>query len=232
MTNRQIVSKLRELGHEVEVYVRKDGSIRVISLDGVKYSSRLSEGVRAARELYYAEGDVTTSIEQTIYEGVKRQRAAARASRQSGDTLRSQSAEFQAEYKRFQAQVRKINKRLVKQGKKPSFFVSWETTRRGARKGNISIEQQLKRAKDYFAATSQGIAPSQMVQELLERLEEYSGKFPELINFINLISSNFDKLDIYQVKRTIEWLYGYVKEIRQSETWQERLEALSQTIHK
>ena len=232
MTNRQIVSKLRELGHKVGVYVRKDGSIRIISLDGVKYSSRLSEGVKAARELYYTEGDVLAGLEQTRYEGVKQQRAKARASIKAGNTLKSQSAEFQAEYKRFQAEVRRINKRLAKEGKRPSFSVNWETTREGAKKGNISIEKQLRRAKDYFAATSQGIAPSQMVQELLDKLEEFVGKFPELQNFISLVSSNFDKLDIYQVKRTLEWLYGYVQEIRQTETWQERLSALSQTLHK
>ncbi len=103
MTNREIVSRLRELGHTVEVYVRKDGSIRVTAIDGTKYSSRLSEGVAAARDIYYNEGGILADVEAARYEAAKKQREAAQASRASGDTLRSQSKEFQARFKKLQA---------------------------------------------------------------------------------------------------------------------------------
>ena len=230
MTNRQVVSRLRELGHEVGVYVRKDGSIRITSIDGAKFSPRLSEGVAAGRELlqttqFWDEGEATRR------EGIMRQRSAARASRASGQTLASQSQEFQAEFKRFQREVRKVNKRLAKEGKRPSYGVEWKATREAARRGGISPEQQLRRARDYFRATSQGIAPSQMVAELLGKLEMYLPKFPELQVFIDIINPNIDRLDIYETKATIVWLYGYVQEISQSEGVEERAARLRASIH-
>lgn len=231
MTNKQIVSKLRELGHEVEVYIRKDGSIRVTSIDGVKYSHRLSTGVQAARDLYFNEGGLLAGEEVARYEAVKRQRAAARVSVKTGATLKSQSAEFQAAYKRFQAEVRRINKKLAKEGKKPKFSVTWETTRRGAAKANISIEKQLKRAQDYFAATSQGIAPAQLVEEFITKFNMWSKAFPELKSFLDFAKANKKRLDIYETKATIEWGYGYIQGQPQSDTLEERLYKFTTSVH-
>ena len=47
MTNRDIVKKLRAEGHTVTYRVRKDGSIRIKSINGVKFKD--SEGNNAAR---------------------------------------------------------------------------------------------------------------------------------------------------------------------------------------
>lgn len=47
MTNRDIVKKLRAEGHTVSYRARKDGSIRIKSIDGVKFKD--SEGNNAAR---------------------------------------------------------------------------------------------------------------------------------------------------------------------------------------
>lgn len=231
MTNRQVVAKLRELGHEVEVYVRKDGSIRVTSLDGKKYSSRLSEGVQAARDLLFESQGIEGSAEPARYEAAKAQRAAARASRKAGGTLRSQSKDFQNLFKKFQREVKKINKRLAKEGKRPSFQVSWKTTKEGAAKGGITPEQQLQRAMDYFRATSQGIAPAAMVAELEQKLILFIGKNPELQPFLSFLQANRDRLDIYETKRTIDWVYGYVQDLKQSETLQERLQAFTSSVH-
>ena len=224
MTNREIVSRLRELGHNVEVYVRKDGSIRVTSIDGTKYSSRLSKGVAAAREIYYREGGITSGDEEARYEAIKKQREAAQASRASGNTLRSQSKEFQAKFKKLQAKIRRANKRLIKEGKRPSFNISWESTRNAAKKANISFEQQFKRAEDYWEYTSRFKAPPQMVAELLAKLEEFVPAFPELQPFIDVINAHPKDLDIYETRKTIDWVYGYVRNMPQSETLEERLD--------
>lgn len=227
MTNREIVSRLRELGHTVEVYVRKDGSIRVTAIDGTKYSSRLSEGVAAARDIYYREGGLTSSDEEARYQALKKQREAAQASRASGDTLRSQSKEFQAKFKKLQARIRRANKRLAKEGKRPSFNISWESTRSAAKKTNTSFEAQLNRAADYWEAVSRFKAPCQMVMELLSKLEEFAPAYPELYQFITFINEGDNKknLDIYETRKTIDWLYGYVQQTPQSETFEERLAA-------
>lgn len=230
MTNRQVVSKLRELGHRVGVYVRKDGSIRITSIDGVKYSSRLSEGVAAGRDLLRTT-QYWDSTEEARVEKVAAQRRAARSSRMSGQTLKSQSKEFQREFKQFQREIKKVNKRLARQGKKGHFGISWEATKKGAQRAGISVEQQLRRAEDYFRSTAQGIAPSQMVQELIDKLNLYLPKYPELQVFLNIIEPNKTKLDIYETKNTINWLYGYVQEVKQSETLLERAVRLRATIH-
>ena len=230
MTNREIVSKLRELGHDVEIYVRKDGSIRVTSLDGKKYSSRLSEGVAAARDLYYNEGGVLAGTEAARYEAVKNQRRAAQASRSSGDTLRSQSKEFQKKFKKLQARIRRENRKLEKQGKKPSFNINWESTKAGAKKAGISFEQQMNRAADYWESVSRFKAPYSMVIELLARLEEFAPAHPELWPFYDFINEGDNKknLDIYETKKTIDWLYGYVQGVPQSETPEERFAAFKE----
>ena len=230
MTNRQVVSRLRELGHEVEVYVRKDGSIRITSIDGVKYSSRLSEGVEAGRQIlrttqYWNEG------EEARLAGMASQRRAARSSRFSGETLSHQSKEFQSRFKRFQSEVRKANRRLAKEGKRPHFSVSWESTKRAANRAGISYEQQLRRAEDYFRATFLGIAPPQMVEELLFKLNEWVPQFPELQIILDIVEQNKTKLDIYETKTTIVWLYGYVRRAKQSETLEVRAERLRATVH-
>ena len=47
MTNRDIVKKLRAEGHTISYRARKDGSIRIKSIDGVRFKD--SEGNNAAR---------------------------------------------------------------------------------------------------------------------------------------------------------------------------------------
>lgn len=51
LTIRQQVEKLRKEGHVVRTYERKDGGIRVVSLDGVKFDKGSSEGNDAVRKL-------------------------------------------------------------------------------------------------------------------------------------------------------------------------------------
>lgn len=232
MTNRQIVSALREMGHSVEVYIRKDGSLRVTSLDGEKFSHRLSEGVKAARDLYLNSIDsYGPPAEAARYEEVKRQRALANYSKKTGGTLSAQSKAFQKAFKSMQAKVRRINKKLIKEGKAPKFGLNWYSTKKAAQAGGISPEQQLKRSQDYFEAVSSFVAPPEMVASLLNRLYEFVDLKPELQSFIDVTEANRSRLDIYETKKTFNWLYGYVKNIKQSETFEERLAAFRNSIH-
>lgn len=232
MTNRQIVSALREMGHKVEVYIRKDGSLRVTSLDGQKFSHRLSEGVQAARNLYLSSVDsYGPPVEAKRYEDVKRQRALARFSRKQGNTLSSQDKAFQQAFRRMQAKVRRINKKLIKEGKSPKFGLTWYSTKTTAKAGGISLEEQLRRSQDYFEAVSAFVAPPEMVKRLLDRLYEYVDIKPELQQFIDVAEANRKSLDIYETKKTFSWLYGYVKDVTQSETFEERLAAFRNSVH-
>lgn len=220
------------MGHKVEVYIRKDGSLRVTSLDGQKFSHRLSQGVQAARNLYMSSVDTYgPNVEAKRYEDVKRQRALARYSRKVGNTLSSQDKAFQQAFRRMQAKVRKINKKLIKEGKSPKFGLNWHSTKTAAKAGGISLEEQLRRSQDYFDAVSSFVAPPEMVQKLLDRLYEYVDIKPELQQFIDVAEANRKALDIYETKKTTFWLYGYVKDIPQSETFEERLTAFRNAVH-
>ena len=232
MTNRQIVSALREMGHKVEVYIRKDGSLRVTSLDGQKFSHRLSEGVQAARNLYLSSVEsYGPPVEAKRYEDVKRQRALARYSKKAGNTLSSQDKAFQSAFRKLQNKVRRINKKLIKEGKSPKFGLTWYSTKTAAKAGGISLEEQLRRSEDYFEAVSAFVAPPEMVNKLLERLYEYVDLYPELLQFIEVAEANRKGLDIYETRKTFNWLYGYVKEITQSELFEERLTAFRNSVH-
>lgn len=233
MTNKQVVSRLRQLGHEVEVYIRKDGSLRITKLDGVKYSSKFSEGVKAARQMLFDQLGEQGKTEAARYEAVKAQRRAAQASRRSKVTLRSQSKQFQENFKRLQREVRKANKRLAKQGKKASLSVSWENVRKGAEKMGIPFDKQLNRLFDYFLAVANLIAPPQLVEELEYKLMMWAPQHREFYKFVSFIQAgdNRKRLDIYETKATLEWAYGIVQGIRQSETDEERYNKFTTSLH-
>lgn len=230
MTNREVVEKLRQSGHEVGVYVRKDGSIRVTSIDGVKYSPRLSQGVEAARNLLFNEGKI--SQKEVERQEIKSQRAVARNIRASGDTLKSQSAKFQSEFKRLQRQIKQLNKRLIKEGKKTHKGLSWYRLREYAKRAGKTPGEQLRRMKDYYGRLFSDVAPSDYVNSLIVKLGIWKAKFPELERLLHVVKVNKNFIDVYETNNTLNWAYGYVQGIPQSETLEERIAKIEATLHK
>lgn len=232
MTNKQVVSKLRELGHVVEVYVRKDGSLRVTGIDGVKFERNQSKGVYAARELLEKE-DVSgfDPAEGARRQAIEAQRKAARASRKSGRTLRSQTKEFQKEFKKLQDVVRKANKKLIKEGKRPLGVPSWAKTREAAQKAGTSIEAQLNRAKDYFVPLTGNVAPVVMVEALIKQLEEWEGAHPEFVLVKIFLNEHKRNIDIYALTTTRNWAYTIAAGQKASMTQSAILDLLKRTLH-
>lgn len=234
MTNRQVVQKLRELGHTVEVYERKDGSIRVTSIDGTAYSSRLSVGVEEARRLLFTESldQATQEKEEARRRIQSEQRKAARSLKKSPSALSAQSIDVQKEFKKFQAQVRRRNKQLKKAGKKPLPIPSWKATVSAAQKGGISPYRQWLRFKDWLSPLMGEVAPQELVNSLLEDIEKFRYREPDVAFIKPTIEAHRNELDVYAVKTAISWVYGMGKGIAQSLTKEEINDNLLGSLHK
>lgn len=201
MTVRQIVRSLIEKGQTVDYYVRKDGSIRVTNLNGEKFSSRLSTGNDAARVLLETlEG---RSVEEAKVEVarstsfLRSQRAAARAVRKAGTTLKSQTAETQSKFKELQRLVKRINKANTK-GQKDTFIpVSWKRTLDAAKKRGISPTAQINRLLDYLNPIAENVAPVEMVDGTINRAAILAPRFPFLFDHIEFLEANRKIQDIY-----------------------------------
>ena len=240
MTNRQVVSRLRQEGHEVGVYVRKDGGIRITSIDGVKYSDRKNpktgqpSGIQAARDLLFQEGRISNQ-EKEAYKGIVSQRSAARLSISiKGNikpSLKAQSEAFKAEYKALATGIKKLNRRLIKEKKRAFEPISWQRTLKAAEKAGISVEAQLRRASDYFSSLFSDIAPSVLVKQFIETLEMYEQKHPELKKLTDFVEENKGKLDIYALDKAANWLYGYGKGVQQSQKLDEIVTMLENSLH-
>lgn len=232
MTNKQVVSKLRELGHIVEVYVRKDGSLRVTKLDGVSFERNQSKGVYAARELLEKEDISSFEPEEGARRrAIEAQRKAARASRKSGRTLRSQTKEFQKEFKKLQDAVRKANKKLKKEGKRLLGVPSWAKTREAAQMAGTSVEAQLNRAKDYFVPLTGNVAPVVMVEALIAQLEKLEDAHPEFIPVKVFLENHKRNIDIYALTTTRNWAYTVAAGQQASMTQSAILDLLQRTLH-
>lgn len=233
MTNRQVVQKLRELGHSVEVYERKDGSIRVVSLDGQAYSSRLSLGVEAARTLLFSESmdESYQEKEKARREAQKAQRKAARSMKGLSSRLSSQSVDVQKEFRKFQAQVRRRNKKLQKEGKRPLPIPSWKDTVNAARKGGISPYRQWLRFRDWLNPLMGDKAPKELVDSLIESIDKYQYVASDVLYIRPTVVANRNVLDVYAVKEAILWVYGTARGIKQSKTKEEINDLLINTRH-
>lgn len=221
--------------------MRKDGGIRITSIDGVKYSDRKNpktgqpSGIQAARNLLFQEGRISNR-EDAAYEAVIAQRRAARLSvstkAAAKPSLKAQTPEFQAKYKELQKKIRALNRRLRKEGRRPGAGLSWQKTLEAAKKGGgLSVEAQLRRTADYYGALFSDIAPLVMVEQLLQRLYVWANAFPELDSLIQIIEDNKKVLDIKAVDTAANWSYGYVRGVPQSETQDEIESLLVNTRH-
>lgn len=232
MTNKQVVSKLRELGHIVEVYVRKDGSLRVTSIDGVQYERNQSKGVYAARDLLEKEASgIIDPAEGARRQAIEAQRKAARASRKSGKTLRSQTKQFQKEFKKLQDLIRKTNKKLIQQGKRPLGVPSWAKTREAALKAGISVEAQLNRAKDYFTPLTGNVAPVVMVDAVIEKMKWYEKAYPDISPVRQFLESHKRQIDIYALTTARNWSYTKAAGQKASLEADDILRILQETLH-
>lgn len=231
MTNREVVNQLKQLGHKVKFYVRKDGSIRITQIDEEKFSSHLSKGNLTGRQILEKESSWYDPGEELRQEAIRKQRLAAQKSRASGKTLRSQSKQFQEEFKRLQNRIRQTNKKLIAQGKRPLSVPSWLKTREASEKAGISTEQQLNRAKDYFIPLTGNVAPRVMVQALINQCLLYEKGHPEIIPVRKFLEDNINHIDIYSLNVAHNWVYGIASNVKQSMNNEELIKLLKETLH-
>ena len=231
MTNKQVVAKLRELGHKVEVYVRKDGSLRVINIDGQAFERNQSKGVEAARNLLEKEASWTDPAEGARRAALLEQRKFARASRKSGKTLRAQPVDFQKEFKKLQFLIRKTNKKLIKEGKRPLGVPSWTKTREAASKAGLSIGAMFNRVKDYFTPLTGNVAPVVMVQAVIDKMTLWQNAYHEISPVREFLENNKTKIDIYALTTARNWAYTVAAGQKPSMEASEVLNLLKTTLH-
>lgn len=211
MTNRQIIQSLISMGVEVSYYVRKDGSIRVTNLNGEKFSPRLSQGNEAARLLLYkitGEGEKEAAARVAAeLKPIRAQRVAAQRTRASGYTLRSQSKQFQAEFKALQRRVKAMAKANIAAGKRGFEPITWAKTKEVASIIGKTPEEQLRRLQDYYEPLAGDIAPRVMVQALIKRIEEIEAKYYFLAEMRVYLENNIAVQDIYALDKAGSVIY-------------------------
>lgn len=143
MTNRDIVKKLRSEGHTVSYRARKDGSIRIKSIDGKKFKD--SQGNNEARRMAKSE----------LSDKVRHQRLENQEKAKRGIQLRKKK-KYKKLSKAQEKLLKKINYRVKKYGGKGRIgktnakrIIKEEGADALARKGNELIRKALGLANPF-----------------------------------------------------------------------------------
>lgn len=143
MTNRDIVKKLRSEGHTVSYRARKDGSIRIKSIDGKKFKD--SQGNNEARRM--AKSELSDKVRHQLLENQEKAKR--------GIQLRKKR-KYKKLSKAQEKLLRKINYRVKKYGGKGRIgktnakgIIKEEGADALARKGNELIRKALGLANPF-----------------------------------------------------------------------------------
>ena len=114
MNLREIVKTLRARGHKVGYKARKDGSIRITSIDGNKFNPKYSLGNQTARTL--AGGSLSERKRRQLERGrkiikggIEERRAARKQGRPPRPKAPKLNAEVQKALRKAQRKIRKLN---------------------------------------------------------------------------------------------------------------------------
>lgn len=165
MTMKQIVTQLRNQGHSIKYYVRKDGGILIQSIDGQKFTGATGN--------MYARAMSGTTL------------STKRATQLANITWKGERAESQALGKEVNKALIKVKRKWNKAfphkrgeipavGVKTAKKVRWSLEHRGKEE----TLRLLSEAEKY----AQGKAYSKNIEHLVNRINEYVVKFKALSN--------------------------------------------------
>lgn len=182
MTIKKVIQQLREKGYKVEFYTRKDGGVRVTNVNGIKFSSKLSDGNAYAQQLL---GVATPSkqYEQRIKAG------------ESAKQLAQTSKDFQKAFKKAQKEART--------GRTPK-KITWKDTKDTLRK--LGEKKTLAVLKDQVRH-AQGKAYTQHWATVYQYLDDH----PELDGYAERFEPLEDTIPVETVDKLINALYSYDK---------------------
>lgn len=202
MTLRGIVQQLRTEGHRVSYRVRKDGSIRVTSIDGRKFSAQYSAGNAEARRI----AGVTLSERRTrqLEKGraiSKKVAAKVRKAKKANRTYVKKaplSPEFKKELRKAQRAIRQKGKG---QGTVTASNVRYNIEEYGEEEAMKKLKQQTR----YHL----GYAYPENIQALYERMK-YDGEklnSPELVALAEKVLDNAAIFREIWIERSLDILY-------------------------
>ena len=155
MNLRDIVKQLRASGHKVGYKARKDGSIRITSIDGKKFSSKYSEGNKTARAM----------TGRTLSERKTRQLEKGRGQRQRnlGRRIRKPVPKMNPEVRRA---LRKAQRAIRKAGQSSGTVTARNVRYYIDQYGEEEAIKKLGKVTRYY----QGIAYEENVRALSDRM--------------------------------------------------------------
>lgn len=187
MTLKQIVNELRRLGHKVEFVKRKDGSIRIVELDGARFSSSYSQGNRLARDIA---GERLSERKQSQME---RGRKSAETQRKSPAVKRARQRLPQISPEAKKA-LRRVQRALRKKGEGSGTVTTRQVRKNIERYGEEKAIELLERQRRYH----EGFAYPENVETLASRVE------------IDAVATNNEAL-----KRVASWIRAHAQSFRE-----------------
>lgn len=199
MTTREIVSILRERGHNITFRARKDGGILITSLDGIKFSG--ARGNTFARTLY---GDYLSKAREFQLQRVNLQKAKKRKA-PLPEALKKRLTRVQ----RLWRKQHDISKGTIKTS---SIRYILEN------EGMLSASEALDKAEKYAL----GLAYEENVMFLVDRMEK-DELSESLISSVELLRNRFKESWINPIYQT---LYEYEKNAIEQDEAERRIKAI------
>lgn len=199
MTVKELARTLKGQGHKVELYIRADGSARIISLDGQKFKPNSSLGNELARQM----------LNIRLSDKMRQQREGARASKASGDTLEATKRydkAFYDEYKRLQREAAK--------GRHPQ-SITWEATKKGYKKyGSDMTIERLKGIVEYASGRANASHVLELLHSINAAIAENSGDDDAVTRLNKLyfwVDKNQKNISAEGTRKSIGLLYDLEK---------------------
>ena len=200
MTAREMASELKKRGHKVKFTVRKDGSIRITEIDGVKYPA--SQGNAYARQILGVQlsGRRQAQLDKiSLPKGKKRKKKG-----------KAEPSEEEKDLRKRTKRVQRIWRENKQEGTISWKNVEWTLHHFGYREAKERLEQSERYAKGLaYPANLQAYC-----DRLMDAIHKSSGREKQYIYDIwKFVSQriNADVITEYQLQILIELWYSYVQ---------------------
>lgn len=201
MTVRELASELKRRGHKVKFTVRKDGSIRITEIDGVKYPA--SQGNAHARQILGVQlsGRRQAQLDKiSLPKGKKRKKKS-----------KAEPSEEEKDLRKRTKRVQRIWRENKQEGTISWKNVEWTLHHFGYREAKERLEQSERYAK--------GLAYPANLQAYCDRLMDAINKTHDrkarglIYDIWKFVSQriNADIITEYQLQILIELWYSYIQ---------------------
>jgi hypothetical protein len=198
MTAREMASELKKRGHKVKFTVRKDGSIRITEIDGMKYPA--SQGNVHARQIL--------GVQLSGRRQAQLDRIALPKGRKRKKKSKAEPSEEEKDLRKRTKRVQRIWRKNRQEGTISWKNVEWTLHHFGYREAKERLEQSERHAKGLaYPANLQAYC-----DRLMDAIHKSSGRERHLIYDIwKFVSQriNADIITEYQLQLLIEKWYDY-----------------------